>query len=151
MATVPLPWQSSSALRYILVGGTNFVLNWSLLWCFTAVLHWPYLVSMVAAFLLTALYGHRRNRFFTFRATEQSYFPQLQRYTVTMVASLGFSMLLMWVLVERVRLHYLLANLCVAAIVALLSFWINSRWVFGTERDSSPPGAVARKSRNSER
>ena len=121
-------------LRYLIVGGANFVLSWLLLWGFTELLHWPYLLSTVAAFVLALLFGHRRNRFFTFRATDQSYLPQLKRYAVTMLAALGLSVLLMWVLVDFGGIHYLLANFFVAVIVALLSFWINSRWVFG-----SPP------------
>src|SRR5262245_25146969 len=115
-------------LRYLLVGGANFLLSWSLLWLFTAVLHWPYLVSTVAAFCAALLFGHRRNRFFTFRATDQSYLPQLRRYSATMLAALGISVFLMWVLVDLGGIHYLLANFFVAVIVALLSFWINSRW-----------------------
>ena len=118
-------------LRYLLVGGANFVLSWLLLWCFTEFFHWPYLVSTVAAFLAATLFGHRRNRFFTFRATDQSYLPQLRRYTVTMLAAMALSVLLMWVLVEKGHIHYLIANFLVAVLVALLSFWINSRWVFG--------------------
>jgi putative flippase GtrA len=121
-------------LRYLIVGGANFVLSWLLLWGFTALLHWPYLVSTAAAFVVALLFGHRRNRLFTFRATDQSYLPQLKRYAVTMLAALGLSVSLMWVLVDLGGIHYLLANFFVAVITALLSFWINSRWVFG-----SPP------------
>jgi len=110
------------------------MLSWLLLWCFTGLFHWPYLVSTVAAFLVALLFGHRQNRLFTFRSTGQSYVPQLRRYTVTMLGALGLSVLLMWVLVDLGGIHYLLANFFVAVIVALLSFWINNRWVFGSPR-----------------
>ncbi len=120
-------------LRYLLVGGANFLLSWSLLWFFTEFFHWPYLLSTVVAFLAATLFGHRRNRLFTFRATDQSYLPQLRRYAMTMLAAMALSVFLMWALVDLGGIHYLLANFCVAVIVAMLSFWINSRWVFGSK------------------
>jgi putative flippase GtrA len=107
-------------VRFCTVGGACFLLSWSLLWLGTDI-----------AFALVALFGHSGNRIFTFSATQQAYFPQLQRYVLTTIASLGLSLLLMWLLVEFGRFHYLLANGFVAAIVALLNFWANRIWVFG--------------------
>ncbi len=134
MASVPfLSGAGGRLARYLLVGGANFLLSWSLLWGFTDIFHWPYLVSTAAAFLVALLFGHRRNRFFTFRATKQAYLPQLRRYAITMLAALALSVLLMWALVDLGGIHYLLANLFVAVLVALLSFWVNSRWVFGAK------------------
>lgn len=126
--------QGGRAFRFAIVGGVNFLLTWSLLWCFTGLLHWPYLLSTVVAFMLGTLLGHRGNRSFTFRAGDQAYFPQLRRYTLATLSTLGLSLLMMWVLVELCAVHYLIANLCIAAILAGLSFWMNSKWVFGARR-----------------
>ncbi len=119
------------------MGGANFLLSWSLLWFLTAVFHWPYLASTVAAFLVATLFGHRRNRLFTFQATDESYLPQLKRYLVTMLGAMLLSVFLMWLLVDLGGIHYLIANFGVAVVLALLSFWVNRRWVFG-------PGAQGR-------
>jgi putative flippase GtrA len=145
VATASLPRQGGQLLRYLLVGGANFLVSWSMLWCFTALFGWPYLVSTAVAFLATTLFGHRGNRFFTFRATDQSYLPQLLRYAVTMLSVLALSLLLMWVLVEGLGIHYLLANVGVAVILAVLGFWVNSRWVFAQGLVATTTNSLNRK------
>jgi putative flippase GtrA len=130
-ARIPEAVRLKQILRFGIVGGSCFLISWSLLWVGTELLALPYLVSTAAAFAAVALFGHGGNRTYTFKAGDQAYLSQLGRYVTLTLISLALSLLLMWLLVEMARVHYLVANVCVAILMAALNFIVSRIWVFG--------------------
>ena len=117
-------------LRFVLVGGTSFLLNLFVLWLGTGLLDLHYQISVVTAFLAVNLFGFIVNRTWSFSATKDHPLGQAGRYYSVMLCSLLASMLRMHLLVEIAGLNYLLANLLAAAVLLVGTFTAHALWTF---------------------
>jgi putative flippase GtrA len=98
----------------------------------------PYLLSAGIAFLAGAALGYSLNRRWTFRA------PGSMRSRATYLAIqalvLAESLMLLWLVVDRLHAPTLAGQAIVLPLVAITGFAANSRWTFrrsaGSDRDS---------------
>ena len=99
-------------LRFVLVGGACFLLDYGLLYVLTAHLGVYYLVCV---FRGAAAQTHRAKMLF-FGSS---------------IAGLGLNQLLMWSLVDLLHIHYMIAKLIAAGIVMLWNYVLKRRAVLG--------------------
>jgi putative flippase GtrA len=129
MTDDPAPQQSWVAfLRFGFVGGLCFALSMLCIWLFTEGLGWHYLLSTVAAMLITNLFGWLINREWTFRVQHRRSPIEFARYVGVNLLAAGLSLGLLSLLVSGAGLHYLLACALVAASMAVLNFRLHGRW-----------------------
>jgi len=127
-------------LRFLISGGSAAVINLSVLYVFTDVLHVYYVASSVVAFLFAFVLSFTLQKYWTFKETSQELIKrQLALYLIAAAVNLGFNTLLIYCFVEYAGFHYLLAQVATSAIIAIESFFLYKHIIFKTP---SAPAAV---------
>ncbi len=88
---------------------------------------WPPAASAIG-FIVSAIGNYLLNYYFTFRS-QHRHGPAAAKFLVLATVGLVLNVMLMQVLVET-GWHYLLAQVCVTAVVFLWNFGGNSLWTF---------------------
>jgi putative flippase GtrA len=120
-----IPW-----FRFMMVGGACTALNIIFLWWAVEHLKLSYLLSCTILFFLINLAGYVLNKTITFNQGRKIQFRQLLYYYIVMMLSLCLNLLLMFVLVERLDVHYLIASLGVSSILAVLNYLAHAGFTF---------------------
>ncbi len=128
--TTSLTKKISELLRFGAVGGFCFVLGLILLFIFTDLLGWHYLLSMAMALLLVNIVGWLLNRVWTFDSQSPEKRAELGRYLSVNLAGAPVTMVLMAILVSGLGLHYLIAGAVVAVGMMFLNYVIHKHWSF---------------------
>lgn len=136
-----LPARGSQFLRFAFVGGGCFVLNVVLLYVCKEVLHLHYFLASALALLLVSAVSFFLNRRLTFRAQGVHLWRELGRYYTVNLGSFALNLGLMALLVEFLKVHYLLANVLVGIGLMAANFWLHKNWSFGK-------GSVGRRLEN---
>ncbi len=108
-------------VRFAVVGGLCASLNLAFLYVATGLLGLHYAFSVTLSFLIINYVGFWLNKTFTFGDRSPRVVQQAARYYAVMGASLAANLTLMFLLVERAGIHYLIS----AAIVTVLFFFAN--------------------------
>ncbi len=114
-------------LRYLLSGGTAAVVNLALLALFVEIFGLWYLAAAVVAFTLALLVSFALQKFFTFAdhtRTTDVLARQFSIYTTIALINIALNTILMYLLVERLFLHYLISQVVASGTIALYSFFI---------------------------
>lgn len=119
---------------YAIVGGGCMLLNLAVLWLLTSVLGLHYLVSTMISFFTLTPVGFALQKLLTFRTPRAAARVEWPRYFVTMGASFGANLGLMYVLVSLIGLWYLVASLIVTVLLLVANFLANDRWSFAHRR-----------------
>lgn len=124
--------------KFLIAGGFAFVVNIVALYVLTDILHIYYLVSTVAAFLISFLVSFTLQKFWTFKdASKDNVHLQLQLYLAMQVANLGLNTGLMYVFVEYLHIWYILSQVIITTVLSIVVFSINKRYIFKTQSISS--------------
>ena len=119
---------------YAFVGGICTLLNLAVQWLCTSVIGLHYLVSTLIAFFTLTPVGFWLQKVVTFRTPRAAAKIEWPRYFVTMGASLGANLALMYLFVSLLGVWYLGAALLVTAVLLASNFIINDRWSFALRR-----------------
>ncbi|MBI2476419.1 MAG: GtrA family protein [Candidatus Taylorbacteria bacterium] len=121
--------------RYIIAGGTAAAVNLSLLYFFTDILGFWYVISAVMAFIAAFVVSFCFQKFWTFedRSTEGVH-AQAAVYLMVAVLNLIINTALIYSFVEFLAVHYLLAQIAAGIIVACESFFVYRRFIFRRQR-----------------
>ena len=120
--------------KFLVVGASGVVVNNAALFTFYQLLRLPLVLASCAAVALAVVNNFVWNDRWTF---EQQYGPvslAIRRFARFGVASLGGLLLttaMLWVLVNELGLHYLVANLIAAGAAAVSNYLVNARWTYG--------------------
>lgn len=126
-----LPARGSQFIRFALVGGGCFALNVVLLYVCKEVLHLHYFLASALALLMVSAVGFLLNRRLTFRVQGMDIWRELGRYYAVNLGSFTLNLGLMVLLVELLKLHYLVANVLVGIGLMVANFWLHKNWSFG--------------------
>jgi len=121
-------------LAYAFVGGICTLLNLAVQWLCTSVIGLHYLVSTLIAFFTLTPVGFWLQKVITFRTPRAAAKIEWPRYFVTMGASLGANLALMYLFVSLLGVWYLAAALLVTAVLLASNFFVNDRWSFALRR-----------------
>lgn len=118
--------------RYLIAGSLTFAADFAVLFALTEGLAMPYLVSnlfsvmvgIIVSYLFCIKWVFARRRYATARSLEFSLF------VLTCLAGLALNELLLWLLVEGLALHYLVAKVWVAGAVFVFNFLLKKRFLF---------------------
>ena len=117
------------AIRFVFIGGLCYGLALVVLVALVSGLNVHYLIANVIALLVAYPFGYWINRRFNFNSCKPMG-AEVRRYVignvVTFISSLGAIALL----VERWKIHYLIANLLVSIVQTAINFALARYWVF---------------------
>ena len=95
--------------RFCIVGGLTFLVDYGLLFLLTSVLDVHYLWSSAWAFIVAVIVNYYLCVFFVFHQAARSFARQVV-FVGSSLAGLGINQICMWLLVDKLALHYMLAK-----------------------------------------
>lgn len=124
-------WNSSAPLRYLIVGGWNFVFGYGifafLYWVFNG--HWPdWLIATVAAILGITM-SYLTHRFITYRSHGCWWKEYLRFYVVYGGQSL-LNVFLIWLLVTKFQYNAYVIQLIINLALVIASYWAHKFYSF---------------------
>ncbi len=120
-----------------LAGGTDLIL----LFVFTDIFGIWYLLSAVLAFILAFFVSFFLQKFWTFRDNNrEKMFGQMKSYFIVCVINLGVNTVGMYILVDKFKVMYILAQIIMSGLIAISSFIIYRFFIFKKQKLILPNG-----------
>lgn len=109
--------------RYIISGSIAAIVNLFFLYLFTEMFGVWYVISAMISFLISFVVSFSLQKFWTFenRAVDQIR-GQILFYFIITVINLGINTSGIFLLVDYVQIHYLIAQIIISALIAIESF-----------------------------
>lgn len=115
---------------YNLMNIITFCIDIAIVWFLTEIFHFHYLVSIIIGFATITILNYTIGRTIIFKGTRQNLFKGYAiAFSVaisTLIVILGFT----WLLVNWVKLHYLVARIIAAIIAGIWNFFLDSKLTF---------------------
>lgn len=108
-------------IRFVVVGGFCFVLEFAMLYGFTECLHIQYLISSAAAFIIALIVNYFLCVYVVFNTENQSNTKRTW-FVITSVAGLGINQIVMYIMVEKIAIWYMFAKVFAAAVVMIWNY-----------------------------
>lgn len=109
--------------KFSVVGGTAFLIDYSVMIALTELCGINYLISSGISFVVSVIYNYILSVRWVFEVDENG--DKRKEFVVFIVLSLiglGLNQLLMWVFVSMIHIFYMVAKIIVTAIVMLYNF-----------------------------
>lgn len=113
----------AQVLKFGVVGGTAFLIDYSIMIALTEFFGINYLISSGISFVVSVIYNYILSVHWVFDVDKVG--DKKKEFIVFILLSvigLGLNQLLMWVFVSRVHVFYMLAKIFVTAIVMIYNF-----------------------------
>jgi putative flippase GtrA len=111
-------------IRYVVVGGVAFLVDWGLLYILTEFVGLHYLLSATLSFLAGLVVNYVLSTYWIFRHSKLSnQWAEFIIYSIIGVIGLGLNNLFLFLLTDKVGLHYMVSKIIVAAVVMLWNFF----------------------------
>lgn len=124
--------------KFAAVGLIGSIINIIILYILTDFLNIYYIVSAVCAFVISMTHNFILNKIWTFKEkfghigkNTKKTIKQYGKYFVASISVLCVNLIFLYIFVEYIGLHYLLAQIIAIILVAILNFAINRKFTFG--------------------
>ncbi len=125
-------------VRFLISGGTAFVTTISVLYFFTGILGVWYLESSLIAMGCAFIVSFTLQKFWTFRRKEKNgTFAQLLQSLCLFFVNISINTLLMYFFVEDIHLHYLIAQVILAFLMAIETYFVYKHFIFKLKTTSN--------------
>ncbi len=108
-------------LRFLIAGGSCFILELAVLYILTEFVGFNYLISAAVAFTLAVAINYFLCAYWVFATKNRSITTKFI-FIATSVIGLGINQLCMWLFVEFCGIYYMLAKIFATAIVTIWNF-----------------------------
>ncbi|MDD3048479.1 MAG: GtrA family protein [Bacilli bacterium] len=108
-------------LKFGVVGGIAFLIDYSLLYIFTEVFGIYYLISAVLSFIISLIFNYIASIKWVFDAKKQT-IKDIIIFVILSVIGLGINQLIMYVFVEKLLIYYMFTKLFATAVVMIYNF-----------------------------
>lgn len=118
-------------LRYTLVGGAAFIVDFGSLFIFTDVFGIYYLLSATIAFILGLIANYALSISWVFnKRTLDNMWSEFTIFAVIGIIGLGLNDLFMWFFTDYVNLYYLFSKIIAAALILFWNFFARKITLF---------------------
>ena len=131
-------------IRYLVVGGLTTLLNMVAyaagIWILGEEL---YLVSQVVAFIIAVIFAYYANKhavFHTKTESKQDAAREAGSFFLMRIISFALETLLLWLLVDMLHMHSLIAKIPVSVIVIVLNYIFSKLFIFRSAAETTTPG-----------
>ena len=118
-------------LRFAIVGGASFVVDYALLYACTEWLGIHYLYSAAISFTVSVVINYWLCVTFVFTGAGKQTGKQAVLFIGSSIVGLGINQLCMWLFVEKFGLHYMLAKIGATFIVMFWNYVMKRKAVRG--------------------
>lgn len=123
-----LPWQR--LVKFVIIGGIAFGLDFGLYFLLTRLGHFPYLASRAVSITGSMVWNFTLNRYWTFQATAGQVSRQATRFLIVMVATSLLNLALMRLGVSIWHLNDLVVLIVVSVLIMLVNFIAHHWWSY---------------------
>ena len=109
-------------LKFGLVGGTAFVIDYVLLYFCTEFLHIHYLISSIISFTVSVIFNYILSIKWIFDVKKKQDVKDFVIFIILRVIGLGINSLIMYVMVEKFGVYYMLSKIVSTAVVMVYNF-----------------------------
>lgn len=109
-------------LKFGLVGGTAFVIDYVLLYLCTEFLHIHYLISSIISFTVSVIFNYILSIKWVFDVKKKQDVKDFVIFIILSVIGLGINSLIMYVMVEKFGVYYMLSKIVSTAVVMVYNF-----------------------------
>ena len=110
-------------IKFGMVGALCFLINYGLMILLTEIFHVYYLISCMISFTVSVVVNYLLSMRFVFLSREDmDKRMEFLLFVVLSLIGLGLNQLLMWLLVDKGGLHYMLSKIVVTVIVMVYNF-----------------------------
>ena len=109
-------------LKFGLVGGTAFVIDYVLLYFCTEFLHIHYLISSIISFTVSVIFNYILSIKWVFDVKKKQDVKDFVIFIILSVIGLGINSLIMYVMVEKFGVYYMLSKIFSTAVVMVYNF-----------------------------
>jgi len=130
-------YNNKRIIKYLISGGTAAFVDIVLLYIFTDFFGLWYLLSAIISFLIAYFVSFYLQKFWTFRDnTLHNIRRQMIIYFIVGVTNLGINTAGMYLLVDKFKRHYLIAQIIMGALISFSSYLIYRFFIF-SKKDNS--------------
>ncbi len=118
-------------VKYLISGGSAAAVDLGLLYVFVSMFHMGHIVASALAFICAFGVSFSLQKFWTFnnRSVENIH-GQMGMYFVVAIFNLALNTFLMYLFVDFGHLHYLVAQILAAGLIAIESFFAYKKIIF---------------------
>jgi dolichol-phosphate mannosyltransferase len=118
-------------MRYLFAGGLAFSTNLILLFIFIQYFHLWYLTASTLSFVISVIVSFTVQKFITFRdRTTNNVHYQIAKYVAIALFNVSANGGMMYALVDTAKIHYMLAQILSAGIIAVWSLAVYRYLIF---------------------
>jgi len=118
-------------LKFAIVGAIGTLVNLGLLYIFTEIFNFYYIISEIIAFTVSVINNYLLNKIWTFKEElKQEIVQKYAKYFVISVISLIVNLTILFILVEHFDYWYILAELFAIACSFVVNYLGNVLWTF---------------------
>ena len=120
-------------IRYTIVGGLAFIVDFGLLFLLTEYFGLYYILSATCSFLAGLLVNYYISTAWVFESTIKSKQLEFTLFSLIGVVGIGLNDLLIWTFTEKFHIYYMLSKLITAILVYLWNFLGRKYLVFSKQ------------------
>ncbi len=120
-------------IRYTIVGGLAFVVDFGLLFILTEYARLHYILSATCSFLAGLLVNYYISTAWVFESTIKNKHIEFTLFALIGIIGLGLNDLLIWIFTEKCHIYYMFSKLITAALVYLWNFLGRKYLVFNKQ------------------
>lgn len=120
-------------IRYTIVGGLAFVVDFGLLFVLTEYAGLHYILSATCSFIAGLLVNYYISTAWVFESSIKSKQIEFTLFALIGVVGLGLNDLLIWIFTEKFQIYYMLSKLITAVLVYLWNFLGRKYLVFNKQ------------------
>ncbi|MBH9578381.1 GtrA family protein [Inhella proteolytica] len=120
-------------LRYLIVGACSFLAAQSIFAALIYLARWPYLVAFTATFFAVNIASYIASRLTVFGSTTIALGEGMARWFGVAISTLAINNLLMFVLVDGMSCHPLVASIALSIINMPISYLLHRRLTFNVQ------------------
>ena len=110
-------------LRFGIVGGTAFIIDYALLYICTEYLGIYYFISSIISFSVSTIFNYIASIYWVFDVNkEKSQSRNFVLFVGLSIVGLGINQLIMWFGVEQLHVYYMIVKIGATAIVMVFNF-----------------------------
>lgn len=109
-------------IKFGIVGGIAFLIDYSLLYILTEFLGIYYLYSSIISFIVSLIFNYIASIKWVFDVSQKQTLKDLIIFIILSVIGLGINQLVMYIMVEKVNIWYMLSKIASTAIVMVWNF-----------------------------
>ncbi len=123
--------QFKEIIRFCIVGGLSFLVDYGLLYICTEYIGVYYLWSSAISFTVSVIFNYWLCVVYVFKGAKKQNRKQATLFIGSSIIGLGLNQLCMWLFVELAGMYYMLAKIFATAIVTIWNYVMKRKAVRG--------------------